>query len=112
MEYPKYDPNQPPEERIAQLEAFYEFAKHERLRKREWVANRYKELGYKSLAQFCKVHNFGVTAGTVGNYLKGNSTMPLWFVPKLCYALLITPNDLLAGLGLYDPSKVKVENNG
>ena len=111
MEYPKYDPNQSQEERNAVIQAWQAYYNGEITRRRQWVENRYKALGYKSLAHFCRQHQFGVTSGTVSNYLRGNSTMPLWFVPKLCYALMVTPNDLLAGLGYYDPTKVMVKTS-
>jgi len=112
MEYPKYDPNEPAETRYEKIQAYYDWNTQERKRKQQLIEARYKSLGYKSLADFCRRNNFGVTAGTVGNYLKGNGTMPLYFLPKLCYALLMTPNELLALLGIYDPSKMKLDNNG
>jgi len=70
-----------------------------------WSKSRIKQLGYKSMSEFCRVNKFPVTAGTVSNYLKGHSTFPLWFVPLLCYALKVTPNILLTVYGYYDPSK-------
>ena len=111
MEYPKYEPNEPDDVRRDKLNAYYEWHDQERKRKRGVIEARYKSLGYKSLADFCRRNNFGVTAGTVGNYLKGSATMPLYFLPKLCYALLMTPNEVLALLGIYDPSKIKVDTN-
>ena len=111
MEYPTFDPAEPAEVRYQKIQAYYDWREQERKRKRQLIESRYKSLGYKSLADFCRRNNFGVTAGTVGNYLKGNGTMPLYFLPKLCYALLMTPNELLALLEIYDPSKMKVSNN-
>jgi hypothetical protein len=75
-----------------------------------WVQTRIQTLGYKSLAEFSRLNKFGVTAGTVTNYLRGHSTMPLWFVPRVCYALKVTPNTFLTVMGYYEPDRQTLQD--
>jgi hypothetical protein len=88
---------------MAQYHNYWETQRQRNEAGYNWIKNRYTSIGYKSLAEFVRLNKFGVTAGTVGNYIKGNAPMPLWFVPKLCYALKVTPNTLLFYLGYYTP---------
>lgn len=68
----------------------------------QWFRLRIKQLGYKSVVQFTKQNSLPVTAGTVANYFRGNSTMPLYIIKYLCYGLKVTPNVLLTQLGYYN----------
>jgi len=77
----------------------------------EWLKGRIKHLGYKSMAQFVRTTSIPVTAGTVTNYFRGHSSIPLYMIKHLCYALKVTPNDLLTVIGEYDPSKQEVDHS-
>jgi hypothetical protein len=70
-----------------------------------WFQSRLKLLGYKSVAQFRRDNpDLSVTASTLSNYFR-YGTMPLWVVPRLCYALKVSPNTFLSILGYYEPAR-------
>jgi hypothetical protein len=73
-----------------------------------WFKSRVKKVGYKSVAEFVRVNQIPVTAGTLTNYFRGN-TMPLYMVKYMCYALRVTPNDFLTIIGQYDPEKQEIQ---
>ena len=73
-----------------------------------WFKSRIKQVGCKSVAEFVRVNQIPVTAGTVTNYFRGYN-MPLYMVKHLCYALRVTPNDFLTIMGYYDPEKQTVQ---
>lgn len=74
-----------------------------------WYKSRIKKLGYKSNADFIRRNpSIRVTAGTVTNYFRGYSTMPIYQMKDLCYALCVTPDTLLMVMGYYDPSKQQI----
>jgi hypothetical protein len=71
-----------------------------------WFKDRVRYLGYASVAHFRRQNpDIGVTAGTITNYFRGYSTMPIYKIAPLCYALKVTPDVLLTIMGLYQPSK-------
>jgi hypothetical protein len=71
----------------------------------KWFRARVKQLGYKSIAEFCEKNPQGVVAGTVSGWFRGNSVINIGHIDKLCYALRVSPNDLLTVLGYYNPKK-------
>jgi hypothetical protein len=75
----------------------------------QWFRSRIKQVGCKSVAEFVRVNKIPVTAGTVTNYFRGHSTMPIYMVKNICYALRVTPNDLLTIMGYYEPEKQEIQ---
>ena len=96
------------------LEQYYaqrDWVAYANLRGQQWQSNhrwfkaRVKQLGYKSIAEFCEKNPQGVVAGTVSGWFRGQSVINISHIQNLCLGLRVSPNDLLTVLGYYNPKK-------
>jgi hypothetical protein len=90
--------------------AYHDILSQRRTNNHRWFKNRVKQLGYKSIAEFCEKNPQGVVAGTVSGWFKGHSTINIGNIARLCYGLRVSPNDLLTVLGYYDPKKQTIQS--
>lgn len=76
----------------------------------KWFKNRVKQLGYKSISEFCEKNPQGVVAGTVSGWFRGHSVINISHIQNLCLGLRVSPNDLLTVLGYYNPKKQTLQS--
>lgn len=76
----------------------------------KWFKARVKQLGYKSVAEFCLKNPQGVVPSTVSGWFRGQSTIHIGNIQNLCLGLRVSPNDLLTVLGYYDSTKQTVSS--
>jgi DNA-binding Xre family transcriptional regulator len=70
----------------------------------DWFVIAYTRKGYKSMNDFA--NRKGFHKSSLSRYFRKERFMPADTIAKLCYALDVTPNELLMALGDYKPRKV------
>ncbi|NBW11608.1 MAG: XRE family transcriptional regulator [Caulobacteraceae bacterium] len=69
----------------------------------DWFVIRYTDLGYKSMNDFADRKGFHKSS--LSRYFRMERSMPAYYLVALCYALEVTPNELLTAIGEYKPRK-------
>lgn len=108
--FPQVDRQNMTSEELSELyKNFWDTKANQHQTNHQFFQARIKQLGYTSMADFRRNHpELVVTAGTLSNYFRGYSTIPIYSIQNLCYALRMTPNTLLSVLGYYDPKQQTV----